>query len=165
MAGWHITADVLRAALDYDPLSGIFRWKADPSCHIKQGMIAGCLHHRGYWQIRFLRQSLLAHRLAWLHFYGEHPSKQIDHINGCKSDNRIANLRDVSPSVNLQNYRGATSRNKSTGLLGVYFEEGRFRARIAIDGKNVSLGRFPTAELAYAAYVQAKRKMHEGNTL
>lgn len=165
MAGWHVTADVLRSALDYDPDTGIFRWAIRPSYHVEQGSIAGCLHHRGYWQIRFLKQSLLAHRLAWLHFYGKHPSLQIDHINGCKADNRIANLRDVTPSVNLQNYRQATTRNKSTGFLGVYLEKGRYRARIAVGGKNLSLGRFATPELAFAAYLNAKRVLHEGNTL
>jgi hypothetical protein len=39
------------------------------------------------------------------------------------------------------------------------------RARIAINGHQINLGRFRTAEAAHAAYVDAKRRLHEGCTL
>src|SRR3546814_1788886 len=56
---------------------------------------------------------LLAHRVAWAIHYGEWPNGQIDHINGDPSDNRIANLRDVSA---LENARNAKLDRKSTRL-------------------------------------------------
>lgn len=164
MAGADITADSLRCNLDYDPITGLFRWRKDRGTAIA-GNIAGCLHHSGYWQIRFQMNSVFAHRLAWLHYYGSFPIGQIDHINGIRTDNRIANLRDVTASINLQNYRRATSRKKSCSYLGVYKQGGRYRARIAVNGKNLHVGCFSNAEDAYAAYLKAKRSLHEGNTL
>jgi hypothetical protein len=38
-------------------------------------------------------------------------------------------------------------------------------ARICIKGKEINLGRFLTSEEAQAAYISAKRVLHECNTL
>ncbi|EHB7575351.1 HNH endonuclease, partial [Escherichia coli] len=35
---------------------------------------------------------LYVHRIAWLMVYNDWPTDVIDHINGDRSDNRIANL-------------------------------------------------------------------------
>jgi hypothetical protein len=57
------------------------------------------------------------HRLAWLYVYGEFPKHQIDHINGDRNDNRIANLRDVPQS---DNNRNASKRvDNTTGHTGI----------------------------------------------
>ena len=104
------------------------------------------------------------HRIAWLYVYGCWPNNHIDHINGNPDDNSIENLRDVSRKVNLQNMRKATKSSK-TGILGVSESAGRFRASIRIDGKAKYLGSFDDAKTAHAAYIDAKRKYHEGCTL
>lgn len=44
-----------------------------------------------------------AHRIAWVLYYGHFPSQLIDHINHNRQDNRICNLRDVSPRDNSLN--------------------------------------------------------------
>jgi hypothetical protein len=69
----NFTAEMLRAALHYDPLTGIFR-------HIKakRGIRAGAIAGRrvsgkGYWQICINYQYFYAHRLAWLYVTGEWP--------------------------------------------------------------------------------------------
>jgi len=49
------------------------------------------------------RKKVLAHRLAWLLYYGEWPSGDVDHINRNRSDNRISNLRQLNRSQNLLN--------------------------------------------------------------
>jgi hypothetical protein len=45
---------------------------------------------------------------------------QIDHINGNGFDNRIENLREVTPSENQLNQRRTWKPNAKTGLPGVY---------------------------------------------
>ena len=108
----------------------------------------------------------LGYRLAWLYVHGKLPDGDIDHINGKPSDDRIKNLRDVSRSVNLQNQRAARSNN-SSGLLGVFFQKtmNKWTSKIQLDWKTKSLGYFDTAEEAHAAYLKAKRELHEGCTI
>lgn len=109
----------------------------------------------------------MAHRLVWLHLYGEWPEHGIDHINGRRSDNTAANLRSVPQSENVQNQRKARRDNKSTGLLGVSRPSGRskYRAQIMAQGRNRYLGYFDTPEEAHAAYLAAKRQLHPGCTI
>lgn len=51
-------------------------------------------------------QSYAVHRLVWKMFTGRDPVGVVDHINGDRHDNRIANLRDVSPAENARNNHG-----------------------------------------------------------
>lgn len=151
--------------LSYDPNTGEFRWLKAPGQRSDLiGSVAGGLGLDGYKKIRVDSTLYQAHRLAWLHHYGVHPNDDIDHINGVKTDNRIENLRDVPHAVNMQNIRRA-HRDSSTGLLGVKVVGGRHFAAIKLDGKAISLGGYDTAGEAHAAYVDAKRRLHEGCTL
>lgn len=94
------------------------------------------------------------------------PTKDIDHINGDKADNRICNLREASYSVNSQNRQKANANSKS-GLLGAYWQPayGCWVAMLGISGKRKTLGRYPTAEQAHEAYLTAKRQHHAGCTI
>ena len=124
-------------------------------------------HARGYVDVCLFGKRYGAHRLAWLHALGEWPAGEIDHINGNRADNRLANLRDVSHAVNTQNIRAPHRRNTSSGLLGVRRgkESLRFEACIRVNRRHVCIGRFDTAEQAHQAYLAAKREFHEGCTL
>lgn len=112
------------------------------------------------------KQNHLAHRLAWLYVMGTWPIAHIDHIDGCRTNNAFVNLRDADRKTNAQNTRTA-HRDNSSGLLGVSFDSKRkkFSAGIWADGGRKHLGRYETAEAAYAAYLAAKRSLHEGCTL
>jgi hypothetical protein len=154
-----LTAERLRELLDYNPETGIFRWNVAA----RAGTVVGCLN-RGYRVIRVDRMLYRAHRLAWLHVYGCWPTDEIDHINGIKDDNRLANLREVTCAENQQNRRSARTDNK-TGLLGVSSSQGGFQAQIKVNCKLFFLGRFATAELAHAAYLEAKRRLHPAGML
>jgi hypothetical protein len=115
---------------------------------------------KGYWMLHVDGGMYYAHRLAWLYVYGAWPSAQIDHINRQRGDNRIANLREVTNRQNHQN-RAICKRNTS-GLMGVSkLPSGMWRAQLYLDGKGYFLGNHETKELAYAAYVAGKRKLHE----
>ena len=72
----------------------------------------------------------------------------VDHINGDRLDNRKANLRVVSLSLNSSNRHVVKS---STGFLGVSEKSGRFIARARRDGYSAYIGSFDTPEEARAA--------------
>lgn len=159
-----LTAARLRELLSYDQGTGVFTWRVRMN-NLAAGAVAGCLGSRGYWRIKVNKRIYQAHRLAWLYVHGLWPNGDIDHVDGERANNVISNLRDVSQSVNGQNQRRAHSKNKSSGLLGVSANRGRWRAQILVAGKNITLGRFDTPELAYSAYLAAKREHHAGCTI
>lgn len=152
-----MTRDDFISMLDYDKFTGLFLWKKGH----RKGMVAGYKHPHGYKQIWIFGKPYYAHRLAWLFVYGEFPTSQIDHRDGVKDNNAIENLRDVSVNMNMQNQKIAHRNNKSS-LLGVSTANGKWRARIKIMGKVTHIGTFETPELAHAAYLNMKRKFHEG---
>lgn len=83
----------------------------------------------------------------------------IDHIDGDRLNNRRSNLRVCSQAENSRN-RGRGTNNTS-GFKGVSrTESGRWRARIVIDRKEFSLGRFDTKEAAAKAYDLAASRLH-----
>lgn len=107
-------------------------------------------------------------RTEFLHraLMGNPAGLEIDHINGNGFDNRRANLRVVCRSVNAQNQKRARVNNKC-GLLGVCWnkQNKRWKACIWLDAISKHLGYFDTPELAHAAYIEAKRKLHVGCTI
>lgn len=167
MAADHLTAALLRELLHYDPETGVFTRKVRTSNRIAVGDVAGTLRPDGYTKISVLNKSYLAHRLAWLYVHGEWPKDQVDHRNGIRTDNRIANLRDLSGTLNQQNQRAAHSRNKSSGLLGASWDKrkGKWVAQISSTRTSRHIGYFETAKEAAAAYLEAKRRLHEGCTI
>lgn len=153
--------------LSYDALTGVFTRRVDRS-NRKAGETAGSLHPDGYLQVAIDGRRYLCHRLAWLYEKCVWPEHEIDHINGDRADNRIANLRDVTKAVNQQNLKDAPRGKNSDAPLGVtkYSRRaGVWRAQICVDGKQFHIGYFLSQEAAHAAYINAKRRLHEGNTL
>lgn len=162
-----LSADRAREAFEYNPDTGQLRWKIRTNQCVHIGDIAGTKTSNGYLRVRLDDVEYLSHRLIWLHFYGEHPAQLIDHIDGNKHNNAIANLRLVDARVNAQNQKRAMSHS-ATGLLGVTFEKQtcKYKAAININGKtSKTLGRFTTAEEAHQSYLSAKRMHHAGCTL
>ena len=75
------------------------------------------------------------HRAVFAFCHGRWPTQQIDHINGCKTDNRIENLREVNNQENHLNMVHPWKPNKDTGLPGVIkIREKNFQTRL--HGKN-----------------------------
>jgi hypothetical protein len=156
-----ISAEHLRATLDYNPSTGALTWRRrsdapalwNAKCAGKQ---AGYLHHRGYVHLEIHGKYYAAHRIVWLWVYGEWPG-EIDHINGIKNDNRIINLRICTRSQNCQN----TKRREwaAAGIKGVYRNKNRWTSAITISGVRHYLGNFATPEEAGAAYAAAAKRL------
>jgi len=106
----------------------------------------------------------LAHIIIWRHVTGEWPPTEIDHRNGCGSDNWWLNLRCGGKAVNAQNLHRPLITN-STGYLGVVPVGDKFEARITVDNKQRRIGGFDTAKEAGEAHLAAKRLLHPGCTI
>lgn len=153
-----ITQECVHSILEYEPETGIFRWKIKKPGRCV-GQIAGSVNGKGYCTIMVHGVKFQAHRLAWLHVNGYLPS-QLDHINGVKTDNRLCNLRPATTSQNRMNV--GVAKNNTTGFKGVTFRGNRkrFQARIKINGKPKWLGTFNTVEEAHKAYCVAAAQLH-----
>ena len=99
-------------------------------------------------------------RLAWLLFHGDWPPDGywIDHINGIKADNRIANLRLATPTQNQQNKAGSGQYPK--GVTWRNRKSKPWQAKIRVNGERIHLGSYATMEEAAEAYQQAALEHH-----
>jgi len=110
---------------EYDENFGsCLKWKK-VSVHskCKVGEIAGSLDNStGYWVVYFKGVKYRVHLIIWYILNGEFDTfKVVDHINRVSCDNKISNLRLISPSDNSKNK--GKYKNNSTGITGVTYLE------------------------------------------
>lgn len=155
--------------LEYEPETGRFFWRYRPVEMFKRervfkwwnrvyaGQVAGGIDRQGYRKVTINGKYVALHRLAWAFMFGRWPDGEIDHINGDKSDNRIANLHDVGRSENSRNM--PIQSNNRSGVTGVsrVSKTGLWRADIYRNRRQVHLGSFPTKEQAIAARKAAEK--------
>jgi len=148
-----IDIEKLREMLDYNPETGEFRWKYKRRG--KQPKQFGSLTPNGYLNTRIGQKRYLLHRLAWACVYGYWPY-EVDHINRDRTDNRLCNLREATPSQNRANTR---CRSKS-GFKGVVkMENGKFRSAITVNRQWKCLGMYDTPQEAHERYVIEAKKV------
>lgn len=169
--------ELLHKLLQYEPDTGKFFWlprdvsffsdgvrSASRQRDAWNGRFAGreaftCLTDDGYKGATILRISCLAHRVAWVMSYGALPKNHIDHINGIRDDNRIANLRDVRRTINQRNMK--MKSNNTSGYNGVFrdLRRDKWGASICINNQKKHLGYFDDISDA----VIARRNAETGN--
>ena len=157
------SAEYLHSRLTYDAATGALSWRhnaAYPQCWNSKwaGRGAFTAQFQGYRTGRLDGKQYLAHRLIWAFCTGSWPTQQIDHINGDRSDNRIANLREVSNTDNARN--ASLSANNTSGTTGVWLDKRRNRwcAEIKINRRKVHLGSYATPEEAAQARKKAEHE-------
>jgi hypothetical protein len=135
---------------DYNPGTGVLCWKKrHPKTRYDKmfntshaGDQVGSPHSAGYLQFKYNGARYFVHRVAWLASKGEWPALDIDHKNQIKTDNRVANLREVSK---IENKRNCSLHSSNTsGINGVDWQKarGKWRACVMIEGKTKNLGLF-----------------------
>lgn len=161
-----LTAKRVRDLFDYDPLTGAMLRRVTRGGTARKGALAGHKTKEGYLSTRVDGRAYFNHRLIWLLVTGRWPNNFIDHINGVRDDNRLANLRDVTRTCNGENLHQAHADNPS-GFLGVhwYARTKSFQAKLYTGGKHIHLGLYATPEAAHAAYLAAKHQLHAGSTI
>lgn len=146
--------EVVRQIFDYR--DGGLYWKQNRGSNAKAGARVGRLLPTGYRAVQVSGRKYQEHRLIYLYHHGFLPV-EIDHINRVKHDNRIENLRKCSHAANQVNTH---DRPNAQGYRGVKVNQrGRYAARITIQGKEIRLGSFDTAEQAGEAYKQAAERL------
>ena len=148
--------NLLRELLTYSPESGELRWKVRPCQSMSVGDVAGGVSQEGYIKVRVKGSIYAAHRIAWALHYGAPPTTVIDHKNGNRSDNRIANLRLVSNSENGLNRK--LHLNSTSAHRGVHYhkQKKKWEVRIKVNGKRLYLGAYLCVEDAIAARLKAE---------
>src|ERR1043166_1081563 len=151
-----LTAERLRELLDYEPATGLFKWRTKRA-QMNQGDVAGYINkHLGYVIIVVDTELYYAHRLAFLHVTGKWPKINVDHINNNRTDNRWENLREANVFESAWNMR--TFKN-SSGVKGVYRSFGKWQAKLKAKHKSVT-ARFETLDEAEKWIKQKREELH-----
>jgi hypothetical protein len=149
-----LSPEDLHLFLDADFDSGVLTWKkrsreffkSNRSASVWNVRFAGkpalCSNHvDGYKHGSIFGNLYLAHRVILAMKLGYWP-EYVDHINGNRLDNRIANLR---PATKVQNgCNRATPSNNTSGHIGVCWNkrDKRWTAYITLNQKRKALGNF-----------------------
>ena len=143
--------------LRYEPESGRFFWlNPNPRAYsICVGDETGLAKDSyGYGLIGLDGTNYLAHRLAWLHVYGEWPP-ELDHIDGDRSNNRITNLRKASRQQQARNRARRCNQKYLKGVRDSGAPNFKYVAKIWDGSKDICLGYFRTEAEAHEAYRRA----------
>lgn len=155
---------------DLEVSTGVLRWRERPPHHFvasasrsaetiskkinsqHAGKVAFTSRHQlGYLRAEIGGHLIQAHRVVFALVHGFWPNGSIDHINGDPSDNRPANLRDVTHAENMRNQKLKTTNVSGRVGVQVHKPSGKWQAAIRVNGKTKYLGLFKEIEAATAA--------------
>lgn len=163
----------LNVLLRYDAESGQLFWRprgpaqiSDPAkCATWNTRYASKLaftakSDAGYLVGRLAGMTLRAHRVIWAMSQNAWPTGEIDHIDGNKTNNKLANLREVTRSENERN-KGLTRLNKSGGKCVYWnFKDQKWEVRVGLHGFKHYIGQFSDLADAIAAAKEARATLH-----
>ncbi|MCP4060719.1 MAG: HNH endonuclease [Pseudoalteromonas sp.] len=145
-----------RDRLSYD--NGELYWNSSSKNKGFKGKRCGGLNSSGYVVLRFDGKLQYAHRVIYSMMVGDVSGGCIDHVNGNRADNRLANLRLVSRAENNKN--STIQKNNVSGVTGVHFDKGtsKFRVQISVKNKTKHIGVYGELSEAVKARKNAEIK-------
>jgi len=151
-----LTQDQVKFLFDYK--DGVLYWKQNVG-KIKANTKAGSILNSGYCSIVFNGTRYQAHRLVYLLHHGYLP-QYIDHIDGNRLNNFIANLRPATKSQNALNKR--LDEKNTSGYRNVYWHKAykKWRVSLMVARKTIHIGSFDDLELAGLVATEARKKYH-----
>ena len=149
-----INQDRLKELLTYDSENGLFSWNVTRG-KSRKGNVAGHKNKIGYIEIGLDNKLYLAHRLVFVYLHGC-CNGNVDHIDGNPGNNKVGNLRLADPQTNARN--ASKPKSNKSGRVGVSFDavNGKWRATIKANRKQIHLGRFHSIDDAILARAKAE---------
>jgi len=133
--GWRkpkkkLTQERVRELFDYDETTGILTRRVSAYKKNNAGSEVNTQDSNGYYQVMVDGWTRMVHRVIWCWYYGYDSEHRLDHRDRVKTNNRILNLREITPSCNAKNC--GVPRTNKTGVKGVKWveSEGKFQANI-----------------------------------
>lgn len=133
-----ITQERVKELFDYHPDGYLIRKITQGTS--KKGKVVNSLDGNGYFATKINGKTYSVHRLVYLIHYGKFPKNQLDHIDRCKTNNKIENLRDATISQNKMNITKLTKN--TSGYKGVNWHSigNKWLAQIMVNRKKYILG-------------------------
>ena len=137
---------------------GEIYWKIKPLGKVQVGDRAGTVT-QGYRKCKYKQMQLRVHRIIWEMHRGKiRKGLFIDHIDGNGLNNKIENLRLVTPVGNCKNL--AKQRRNKSGYTGVRWDKnrGKWFVHITLKNKMYNLGRYKSKKEAVLVRKRAEKK-------
>jgi hypothetical protein len=162
-----LTAKRVRELLTCTPDEGRLIWKprANPSPsnwnHRWAGQEAGWLDpSTGYRKLEIDGRVYPLHRVVFLWCKGWLPQRDIDHIDGDKTNCAIGNLRPATKTQNSQNRRPPVKRSDAPPGCSWVPARQKWMVYVTSEGKRQFIGRYADREVAAQAYCDAVAALH-----
>jgi len=171
MTARKLNAARVRELLNCNPATGQLWWKERPGNPSFNAQFAGKLAGKadpstGYLRLMIDGTHQYVHRIVWLHTKGRLPSKDLDHIDGDKTNCAISNLRVAARTQNNANRRPPPRRTPGPCGSRLNLKTGMFEVRIVVGGadgkrgRQVYLGSYRSAAAAERSYREAAEDLH-----
>jgi len=118
--------------------------------------LEGTIDSRGYLQVKLYKDKkgtlVSKHRLVAIAFIPNPENKPcVDHCNNDKLNNSLENLRWATAQENSRNIAVSSANECKVKGVSIYKPNGKYRARVMVNGVAISLGYFDTIEDATLA--------------
>lgn len=148
--------DAIKESIRYDLETGLLWWKFRKGGRRFNKPVGSTGNSNGYVQVCFRFEGkdriFQGHRIAWLIHFGHWPDLKLDHIDRCRTNNRVDNLREVSDLENSWNQ--SLSKSNKSGYKGVCLHKrlGKYSSNVRHEGRSKHLGYYNTPEEAAEVY-------------